>query len=79
MMVELNIPKSSEERVTRSWVDVILRQFRNGDLNINQTSEALIAYFARSQQTMTEIFDDHRAAVNHAAGRNAAGNDISGI
>ena len=35
---------SSEERVTRSWVKGILRQYKDGDLNTDQTASAIIAY-----------------------------------
>jgi hypothetical protein len=78
-MVELNIPKSSAERAARSFINEILRQFNGGALNIEQATDELISGFARSQQSMAEIFAEHKAAVAHARGRTKAGNDISGL
>lgn len=60
--IELKIPKSSEERVTKQFLYDTLRQFNSGDLSISQAQDLIVGYFS-PEQVRHRRLEDHDVLV----------------
>ena len=48
--IKLNIPDSSEERVTKQFIQDTLRQFNSGDISLNQARDIIYGYVTPAEE-----------------------------